>query len=96
MVLTSDKDENVLTFKYSSFKNARVKVHFVDMEGKQIADDDEQVLKVGKTFTLSRTPIAGWSLNKAVEGTDYSGKEAGGSYKITEKVCRVSSMMARR
>ncbi|MBR3309082.1 MAG: InlB B-repeat-containing protein, partial [Lachnospiraceae bacterium] len=86
IVLTSDDNNNVLTFYYSSFKHANVKVHFVDMAGNPITDDDVQVLKVGKTYTLSRTPIAGWELNKAVEGKNYGGTEAGSSYKITEEV----------
>ena len=84
LVLSSNAANNVFTFKYSSFKNTKVIVHFVDMEGEAIATTSTQVLKVGKTFTLSRTPIAGWELNKAVEGTQYSGTVAGTDYKITE------------
>ena len=87
LVLTSDESKNVLTFKYSSFKNATVKVHYVDVTGKSIADDDVQHLKVGKTFTLSRTPIAGWELKNAVIGSGTTGSEAGNAYKITEAVC---------
>ena len=85
-VLTASAQANVFTFYYSSYKNAKVTVNFVDMAGNQIANPDRQVLKVGKTFTLSRTPIAGWEVKKAVEGTEYNGTEAGSSYKITEAV----------
>ncbi|MBQ6003909.1 MAG: InlB B-repeat-containing protein, partial [Clostridia bacterium] len=85
-ILTASAESNVYYFYYSSFKHADVKVHFVDMAGNKIADDDVQSLKVGKTFTLSRTPIAGWDLNKAVAGTSYSGVEAGTDYKITEEI----------
>ncbi|MBR0456182.1 MAG: InlB B-repeat-containing protein, partial [Firmicutes bacterium] len=84
LVLTADPSSNVFTFYYSSFKHADVTVNFVDMDGNPIADADTQKLKVGKTFTLSRTPIAGWELKKAVEGTSYSGETAGSDYKITE------------
>ncbi len=84
LVLTANAEQNVLTFVYSSFKNATVTVNFLDMAGNPIADPDVQHLKVGKTFTLSRTPIAGWELNKAVAGAEYSGETAGTTYKITE------------
>ena len=77
---------NELVFTYSSFKNATVTVHFVDMDGNAIATKDVQHLKVGKTFTLARNPIDGWELNKAVVGTEYGGDAAGSSYKITEDV----------
>ena len=84
LVLTSDKAQNVLTFTYSSFKHADIKLHFVDMEGNKIAGDDLQRLKIGKTFTLDRTPVEGWELSKVVEGKAYDGKAAGSEYKITE------------
>ncbi|MBR2571182.1 MAG: InlB B-repeat-containing protein, partial [Clostridia bacterium] len=83
-VLSADPAQNVFAFYYSSFKNTAVTVHFVDMDGNQIADSDVQRLKVGRTFALSRTPIAGWELNKAVEGTAYNGTAALNSYKITD------------
>ncbi|MGI6221720.1 MAG: MBG domain-containing protein [Coriobacteriales bacterium] len=85
LVLTSSAETNVYTFKYSSFKHADVTVHFVDMDGNPIASDYKQTLKVGNNFALSRTPIAGWELNKAVEGTSYDGTPAGDEYKITEE-----------
>ncbi|MBQ3460975.1 MAG: InlB B-repeat-containing protein, partial [Solobacterium sp.] len=87
LILTANKEENVLTFYYSSFKNAKVTVNFVDMNGVPIPgySADTQIMKVGKTFTLSRTPIAGWELNKTVEGTNYSDPVAGTDYKITEE-----------
>ena len=77
---------NELVFIYSQFKNATVTVNFVDMDGAPIAAADVQHLKVGKTFTLARTPIAGWELNKAVEGTAYGGTAAGADYKITDDI----------
>ncbi len=86
LILAADEEQNVLVFYYSSYKHATVTVNFVDMNGEPIADQDVQILKVGKTFTLSRTPIAGWELNKAVVGANYSGDEAGSSYKITEEI----------
>ena len=87
-VLAANAEANVFYFYYSSFKHANVTVHFVDMDGNPIPgiSDDAQVLKVGKTFTLSRTPIAGWELAKAVEGTSYDGTAAGADYKITDAV----------
>ena len=84
LVLTSDKAQNVLTFTYSSFKHADIELHFVDMAGNKIAGDDLQRLKIGKTFTLDRTPVEGWELSKVVEGSVYDGKAAGSEYKITE------------
>ena len=84
LVLTADESANVLTFLYSSFKSAHITVNFVDMDGNEIADPDKQILKVSKTFTLSRTPIAGWELNKAVVGTAYDGDPAADSYRIDE------------
>ncbi|HCK89219.1 MAG TPA: hypothetical protein DHW39_10545, partial [Erysipelotrichaceae bacterium] len=86
LVLTAREENNILTFYYSGFKNATVTVRFVDMDNQSIAADDVRSMKVGNTFTLSRTPIAGWELNKAVEGESYNGTEAGNSYKITESV----------
>ncbi|MBR6135762.1 MAG: InlB B-repeat-containing protein, partial [Clostridia bacterium] len=86
LVLTANAETNVLTFYYSSYKSAHVTVHFVDMARNSIANDDVQVLKVGKTFTLSRTPIAGWELNKAVVGGSYNGTVAGTDYKITDDI----------
>ena len=38
LVLTADEEQNVLTFYYSSFKNAKVTVHFMDMDGNFGAD----------------------------------------------------------
>nr|MBQ4457161.1 InlB B-repeat-containing protein [Clostridia bacterium] len=84
LVLTSSANSNVLYFYYSTYKHADVTVHFVDMAGNEIATDHTETLKVGKTFTLSRTPISGWDLNKVVVGTSYSGETAGTDYKITE------------
>ncbi|MBO4819702.1 MAG: InlB B-repeat-containing protein, partial [Firmicutes bacterium] len=86
LVLTASAEANVFYFYYSSYKHATVIVHFVDMSGSTIADNDTQILKVGKTFSLSRTPIAGWELDNAVEGTEYNGTEAGSEYKITESI----------
>ncbi|MBR6822727.1 MAG: InlB B-repeat-containing protein, partial [Clostridia bacterium] len=87
-ILTASAQGNVFYFYYSSYKNAEVIVHFKDMEGNPIPriTDDVRHLKVGKTYTLSRTPIAGWDLNKAVVGTSYTGDEAGTDYKITETI----------
>ncbi len=87
-VLTAIEENNVYTFIYSSYKNALVTVNFVDMDGNPIPGitADVQHLKVGKTFTLARTPIAGWELNKAVEGIAYGGTAAGTDYKITDAV----------
>ena len=84
LVLAADESQNILTFYYSSFKSASVTINFVDMDGNPIADSDAQRLKVGRTFTLARTPIAGWEINKVVEGTSYNGVEADADYKITE------------
>ena len=88
LILSATPSQNVLTFYYTSYKNATVTVHYADMNGDPIdgISDDVQKLKVGKTFTLSRTPIEGWELNKAVVGTAYSGTVAGDSYKITEAI----------
>ena len=89
LVLTADASANVFTFVYSSYKSATVTVNYVDMDGTPIADPDVEILKVGKTFTLSRTPIAGWELFKAVEGISVSGTEAGSSYKITTETTEI-------
>ena len=86
LVLSATESQNVLTFYYTSYKNAPVTVHYVDMNGAEIASTDVQKLKVGKTFTLSRTPIEGWELNKAVVGNGIDGAAAGTDYKITEQV----------
>ena len=85
LVLTSNAEQNVLTFTYSSFMHADVKLHYVDMAGNKIAADDVQKLKVGRTFTLGRAAMEGWELNKAVTGTSLDGAEAGSEYKITEE-----------
>ena len=84
--LGSDPANNIITFYYSKYKSINVTVNFVDMAGQPIADPDTKTLKVGNTFTLSRTPIAGWDLNKAVKGTAFSGDAAEDSLKITEAV----------
>ena len=84
LVLTSNANENVLTFYYSSFKHTNVTVNFVDMAGNAIHDPDTKIMKVGSTYTLSRTPISGWELDKAVVGTSYNGDSAGSSYAITD------------
>ncbi|MBR5113768.1 MAG: InlB B-repeat-containing protein, partial [Oscillospiraceae bacterium] len=85
LVLTASAETNVYYFYYSSFRSASVTVHFVDMNGDPIASDDvTPALKVGKTFTLSRTPIAGWEFYKAVEGSGTTGTPAGDDYKITD------------
>ena len=86
LVLTANAEQNVLTFYYSSFKTATVTVHFVDMDGNAIADDDVQLLKVGKHYALARSPIQGWEFNKAVVGTEYGGTEAEDEYKITNEI----------
>ena len=86
LVLTANAEQNILTFYYSSFKYANIIVNYVDMAGVQIATPSTSKLKVGNNFTLSRTAIAGWELNKAVVGTAYAGPEAGTEYKITEAV----------
>ena len=88
LVLTADPTANVFTFYYSSFKNAKVIVRYVDMEGKPIEgiDTDIQILKVGKSYTLNRVPISDWELNKAVEGENYEGTAAGTDYKITSAI----------
>ena len=85
LVLTADAAQNVLTFTYSSFKHADIKLHYVDMAGNKIAADDVQRLKVGRTFTLGRTQMEGWELKKAAVGTSINGDTAAGEYKITEK-----------
>jgi len=84
LVLGADVEKNVLIFYYSKYKSLNITVNFVDMNGEQIADSHTETLKVGNTFTLGRTPIAGWELNKAVLGKAYSGTEAENSYKITD------------
>ena len=84
LVLSSNAESNVLTFYYSSYKNAVVTVHFVDINGEPIADDDEVRVKVGGTFTLSRTPVSGWQLLKAMEGTSFYGTTAVTTYKIND------------
>ncbi|MBE6019009.1 MAG: hypothetical protein E7230_01525 [Clostridiales bacterium] len=84
--LGSDPANNIITFYYSKYKSINVTVNFVDMEGQPIADPDTKTLKVGNTFTLSRTPIAGWDLNKAVKGASFSDPLAEDSLKITEAV----------
>ena len=88
LVLTASSETNVFTFYYSSYKNAKITVRFVDMNGNPIEGfaEDTQTLKVGKTYTLNRTPIPGWEFNKAVVGTEYSGEAAKTEYKITEAV----------
>ncbi len=85
LVLSSDQSGSVLTFLYTGFKHAEVKVHFVDMAGNKIAADDVQKLKVGRTFTLDRAVIEGWELDKAVSGSSYDGDLASADYKITEE-----------
>ncbi len=82
----SASEENTLTFYYSGFQSATVTVNFVDMGGNPIAGSDTQSLKVGKTYTLARTPIAGWDLYRVVEGTSFGGQAAGTSYQITDSV----------
>ena len=84
LVLGTDESKNVLTFYYSRYQSAKVTVHFVDMDGQSIADDDSQMLKVGKSYTLERTPVSGWEVSKAVVGTGYGDPEAGTSYTITD------------
>ncbi|MBR0374345.1 MAG: InlB B-repeat-containing protein, partial [Mogibacterium sp.] len=92
LVLTANAETNVLTFYYSSFKNAKITVNFVDMDGNPIANPDTQIKKVGNNYTLARTPIAGWELDKAVVGTSYSGDEAGSDYKITNEVANAGGL----
>lgn len=75
LVLSSDAEKNVLTFYYSSFKSSKVTVNFVDMNGDPIHGEDTEILKVGKTYTLARTPIAGWELYTAVEGDSIDGQD---------------------
>ena len=87
LTLGAVESNNILIFYYSEYRNATVTVRFVDMAGNEIASTDTQSYKVGKTFTLSRTPIAGWELSKAVVGTGYNGTAAGDSYKITQDIC---------
>ncbi|MBQ6389105.1 MAG: InlB B-repeat-containing protein, partial [Mogibacterium sp.] len=84
--LGSDPAKNIITFYYSKYKSINVTVNFVDMNGAAIADSDTKTLKVGTTFTLSRTPIPEWELNKAVKGKSYNGEAAGASVKITEEL----------
>ncbi|QTE69336.1 InlB B-repeat-containing protein [Clostridiales bacterium] len=86
LTLTATAEQNSFYFYYSKFKSATVTVRFVDMDGNAIADEDTQILKIGKTYTLSRTPITGWALNKAVVGTNYNGDDAGSTYKITTEI----------
>ena len=88
LVLAADETQNILTFYYSSYKSAKVTVHFVDVNGEKIPsfEDDVQIMKVGKTFTLSRTPIEGWELKSAHVGNGTSGTAAGSDYKITDEV----------
>nr|MBQ4454008.1 InlB B-repeat-containing protein [Clostridia bacterium] len=83
-VLTAVEEQNVFYFYYSGYKSATVTVNYVDMDGGAIADPSVQTVKVGQTFTLKQTPITGWELNRAVEGTYQSQNAASGSYTITE------------
>ena len=60
------------------------------MDGKPIKDDNGNAMpphkedaKVGSTFSLSRDPITGWELNKAVKGTAFDDPAAENTYKIT-------------
>ncbi len=84
-VLTASEESNVFYFYYSSYKNALITVNFVDMDGNAITDPDVQYMKTGQSYTLARTPIDGWELNKVVEGTSYSGTSAGSSYTINDE-----------
>ena len=84
LTLTADAERNILTFYYSSFKSAKITVNFVDEDGDPIADPDVQIMKVGKTYTLARTPISGWELDRALEGSATTGTAAASSYKITD------------
>ncbi len=88
LILTSNEANNVLTFEYSPYKSIEVKVNYFDMDGNPIdgATFDPQILKVGKTFTLSHPPIAEWELDRAVEGKEYNDPEADSSYKITDEL----------
>lgn len=88
LVLTSEESQNILTFYYSGYKHADIKLHFADMAGNSIAGDDVQRCKIGETFNLARTPIEGWELYKAVEGNSLGGSEAGTQYRITEKTTK--------
>ena len=84
LILSADTSKNVIVFYYSQFKSKTVTVNFVDMDGNPFYDANSKVMKVGMTYTLSRTPLSGWELDKAVEGTSYSGTAAKSSYKITD------------
>lgn len=86
LVLSGNSASNIITFNYSPYKHAKVKVRYVDMNGAEIRTTNEQLLKVGKTFTLARPAISGWELNKAVKGTAYTDPDAETQYKITEDV----------
>ncbi|MBQ6051776.1 MAG: Cna B-type domain-containing protein, partial [Clostridia bacterium] len=85
-VLTAVEENNVFYFYYSAYRSATVTVHYVDMDGNALTDDDVNSYKVGKTFTLSRTPIAGYEIYKAVVGTSKTGSAAGTDYKITDAI----------
>ena len=88
LVLTSEEAQNILTFYYSGYKHADIKLHFVDMAGNSIAGDDVQRCKIGETFNLARTPIDGWELYKVVEGDSLGGAEASSQYRVTEKTTK--------
>ena len=85
--LTLSTGTNELVFEYSQFQSAVVVVNFVDMNGARIpgVDPDTQILKVGKNFTLARTPIAGWEFYSA---TNAQGGQAGSNYKITDEIAQ--------
>ena len=84
LVLSADPDQNTLTFYYSTYKHATVTVRYQDMEKNPIGSGEvKQILKVGNTFTLDRSPITGWELYSAKVT---NGGDAGNDYKITDEV----------
>ena len=96
LILAADETKNVIVFYYSPYKSSKITVNFVDMDGNPVHDETTKTVKAGNTFTLARTPVSGWELDKAVEGTSYDGTAAGTTYKITESGVMVFTLFYKK
>ena len=77
LVLGSDVTKNIITFKYANYKTAKVTVRYLDMDGGNIIDPVETMVKVGASFTAETKNLNGWVLHHSdgnlqfkVENTD--------------------------
>ena len=63
LVLGSDVTKNIITFKYANYKTAKVTVRYLDMDGGNIIDPVETMVKVGASFTAETKNLNGWVLH---------------------------------